>query len=132
MKILLIIITFIFFTPTTIAQNRPDSMPVYPGCETAEQKMPCLKDKLLNFISENFNQDLLYEIKDAKTVEMLITFVINTDGKLSDIKIQSSYNQLNEAMKKVLLQLPGIKPAQVENNPVSMQYQLPVSFEIKK
>jgi len=116
----------------TLKAQMPDQMPVYPGCEQAEQKMPCFKEKLLNFIAENFDSDLLQKIDDTGEVKMMITFIIDTDGSLDEVEIKSAYDSLNDEMKKVLSRVPKITPASQNGSPVRMQYELPVIFEIKK
>ncbi len=132
MRVAIFIFAFLYFMTPVMAQSRPDSMPVYPGCETAKEKMPCLKEKLLDFIAGNFNQDILFSIKDSSSVQMLITFIIDTDGSLTEIHINSPYDSLNTEMQRVLSKLPKIIPAKKGQTPVTMQYQLPVSFDIKK
>jgi len=119
------------FSNTLTAQSKPDSMPVYPGCEQAEQKMSCFREKLLNHISENFDTSLLHQIKDTNQVNMMISFNINFDGSLGNIKIDSPYKKLNAEMELVLTKVPKIIPAMANNEPISIQYQLPVSFDIK-
>jgi protein TonB len=113
------------------AQNRPEQMPVYPGCEQADKKMACFKEKLLEFITENFNSDLINAIKDTDEISMLVIFVIDETGKPVDMSIQSAYPKLNDEMKRVLQLLPDIKPAKTDNYPIRMQYELPLVFEPK-
>jgi hypothetical protein len=122
------IILFFYFQPAN-AQNRPEKMPVYPGCEQAVKKMPCFKEKVLNFITENFNSGLIDEIKKETTVSMLIMFVIDENGKPVDIMIKSGYPSLNDEMKRVIKKLPAVKPAESGGETVKMQYELPVIFE---
>ena len=115
-----------------VGQSRPDTMPVYPGCEEATAKMACFRKQLLSHISENFNTDLLKKIKDADQVNMMINFMIVWDGTLSDFEIKSPYDFLNKEMERVLQLVPKLTPAKSHGEPVAMQYSLPVSFEIKK
>ena len=115
-----------------VGQSRPDEMPVYPGCEQATEKMQCFKKEFLSHISENFNSDLLKQVKDADQVNMMINFTIVWDGTLSNIDIKSPYDFLNEEMQRVLQLVPKLTPAKSHGDPIAMQYSLPVSFEIKK
>jgi len=128
----IVLILFISLNSLQInAQSRPDTMPVYPGCEQAEQKMTCLKDKLLHHIADNFDIDLLNNVKDADNVNMLIVFTIDVDGKLTDFNINSGYPVLDKEMLRVLHLVPSIIPAKRNGEAVLMQYSLPVSFEVK-
>jgi len=114
------------------AQSRPDTLPVYPGCEQTEQKMTCFKDKLLQHIADNFDIGLLNNVKDADNVNMLIVFTIDVDGKLTDVDINSGYTVLDKEMLRTLQLVPTLIPAKSNGEAVPMQYSLPVSFEIKQ
>jgi len=114
------------------AQKQPDQLPVFPGCEQVKEKMPCFKEKVLEHISANFNTDLLHQVKDTKQVNMFVQFEISPEGKLQNFEITSPYDALNQEMKKVLQSLPKVQPAQSGGNAISMQYQLPIVFEIKQ
>ena len=128
---LLFIGVMILATQSTQAQQRPDKMPVYPGCEQAEKNMSCMRESILNFIGKNFNSDLLHDIKDTQQVSVLVSFVIDEYGEIDEIIIDSAYAKLNAEMKRVIKLLPKIKPAEANNIPIAMKYQIPVVFEIK-
>jgi len=114
-----------------VRAQAPDTMPVYPGCEQSEQKMPCFKEKLTAFIAENFQADLLQKITEDDQVSMMIRFNIDENGTLQQIDVQSGYDFLNDEIKRILQQVPPIKPAQSNGVPVTIQYQLPVVFDTK-
>ena len=131
MKYIHLIVFVLFFNSFSINAQQPDTMPVYPGCEQVTEKMSCFKEHLLTFITENFDSSLLDKIETNKQVSMLINFVIDDNGKLSDIDIKSGYNFLNKEMNRVLQMLPVIKPAGKDGYPIPIQYELPVIFEGK-
>ncbi len=128
----LLFFVFIISFQTIKAQQQPDQLPVFPGCEQVKEKMPCFKEKVLEHISANFNTDLLHQVKDARQVNMFVQFEISPEGKLQNFEITSPYDTLNQEMKKVLQSLPKVQPAQSGGNAISMQYQLPIVFEIKQ
>ncbi len=114
------------------AQQKPDKLPVYPGCEQSQDKMACMKDKILSFIGDEFNADLVKQIKDAKQVSMYISFVIDELGNIDDIHVKSGYDKLNKDMERTLRRLPKIKPAESEGYPIRMRYELPLVFDTGK
>ncbi len=128
----IIIVFVISMSLQTVTAQVPDQMPVYPGCEKAEAKMPCFKEKLLNFIAENFNSDLLQKIKGQSEVQMMVSFVIDTNGKPVQVKISSAYEFLNNEMQKVINRLPQLVPAYSQGIAIRMQYELPVVFEVEE
>jgi len=128
---ILLFILFLNISTSGLAQSKPDAMPVYPGCEQALKKMPCLKKQLLQHISNNFDDALLQAVKDADQVNMMVSFHINFDGSIGNINIQSPYQPLNKEMERVIKLVPKMLPAKMHGDPISIQYQLPLSFEIK-
>jgi len=132
MKYLYAIIIALVLNNTPLLAQQPDTAPVYPGCEQATEKMTCFKEHLLNFMVENFDSDLLKKVKDARQVNMMISFVINEEGKLEDIEVKSGYEFLNDEMKKVLAKIPAIQPARKDGQPIPMRYELPVVFEVSE
>jgi len=126
-------IALLFIAGNTQAQNqKPDQMPVYPGCEQAEKPMLCMRTNILDFIGKNFNSDLLHPIKDIDEVNIYVQFVIDSVGEIRSIKISTDYPDLKKEMLRVIKKLPSIKPAKSEGNSIDMQYEIPISFEIKK
>ena len=133
MKYLHLIIFALFMNLNhATAQERPDELPVYPGCEQEAQKMSCFKEHLLNFMVDHFDSDLLKKVKDTKQVSMFVSFVIDENGALDQVQIQSGYDYLNEEMKRVLSKVPVIQPAKKDGQPIPMRYELPVIFEVSK
>ena len=114
------------------AQERPDKMPVYPGCEQAEQKMPCMRQKILDFIGDNFDTDLIKEIKDTKQISVYVSFIIDELGKVDEINIKSGYEKLNAELQRIIQKLPVIKPAEAGGYPIRMRYELPIVFDTGK
>ncbi len=114
------------------AQQKPDKLPVYPGCEQSQDKMACMKDEILSFIGEEFNADLLKQIKDTKQMSMSIVFVIDESGNIENIRINSGYDSINKEMLRVIKKLPKIKPAESGGQPIPMRYELPLFFDTGK
>jgi len=128
---LLIFGLFLNLTPLQ-AQQQPDVLPIYPGCEQADVKMLCFKENLMNFISDNFNTELLKKIKknEKGKIKMFVTFIVNENGKIDKINVKSDYDFLNEEMKRVLSEIPVMQPAKKDGQPIKIKYTLPVLFEI--
>ena len=132
MKYLYLFILGILVSTSSLQAQQPDTAPVYPGCEQETEQMSCFKEHLLNFMVENFDSDLLKKVKDAKQVSMMVSFIINEEGKLDEISVKSGYDFLNDEMKRVLSKIPGISPAQKDGQPIAMRYELPVIFEVSE
>lgn len=103
-----------------VSTNRLDSQPKYPGGI----------DNFYRYVGNNFDKP---EINDVKTVSVIVSFVIEKDGSMTDIKVMRDpgYGLGKEAIR-VLKSLkvkwePGIK----DNKPVRTAYTLPITVNIE-
>ncbi|WP_010250226.1 energy transducer TonB [Myroides injenensis] len=69
---------------------------------------------------------------DVKTLSVILSFVVEKDGSLSDIKVlrDSGYGVGIEAIR-VLKQMPKWSPAIQNNKPVRSQFTLPVTVQVR-
>lgn len=85
------------------------SLPAYPGGLAA----------LYKNISENF--------KPTGFGDMLVTFVVEKDGSVSDINIVEGMNDVSDKrLKKIIKKGPKWKPGIQNNKPVRVRFNLPV------
>ncbi len=101
-----------------------DTMPEFPGGQLA----------MFRFIDEN----KVYPSEElSKRIEgtMYLTFVVRADGTVSDVKevrrIQDGLALSREALR-VVRSMPKWKPGILNGQPISVQMNLPVKFEIKE
>ena len=96
-----------------------DEMPVFTGGDQA----------LLNFISTNTTYPEEAKNKNI-TGKVIIKFVVEKDGTISDVEVAKSVNPLldNEALR-VVRSLPKFEtPAKKGGEIVRVQYMVPISF----
>lgn len=128
-----------------------DEPPMFEECEekvTDEEKEKCFHKFLMNNISRNIKYP---ESAKELNVEgkVYVAFVIDKTGLISKTKVvrgsgyeyESSeepineyidaYKDLDAAAVEAIKQTQKIKPAMVANDPVSVQYTIPVSFKIE-
>ena len=72
-------------------------------------------------------------IKSGKSGRVVVQFVINTDGSVSDTKVlRSIHKDLDEEALRVVRLSSGLwTPARNNGKPVKSQYVIPVSFKVK-
>ena len=115
-----------------------EELPRFPGCEDIEdevERSSCASRKMFEFIYTNIN----YPKKDKdNNIEgiVLIQFVIEVDGSISDINVRRSPS---ETMKQEVIRLMNLMaalpeqwiPARQDGRKVAMQFTLPVRFSLK-
>ena len=103
-------------TPLEVAEI----MPEFPGGTEA----------LLSFIKNNleYPQKAIDEQTEGRVI---IRFVINSNGEISDPTILKGINKnLDQAAIDVINKLPRWKPGQQDGQPVSVRFTLPIVFKL--
>lgn len=105
-------------TPLVMAEE----MPIYPGGEEA----------LFKYIRDNIKYPReSIEINSQGTV--YTTFVVERDGKLTDISILRGIDTfLDKEALRVVSQMPKWKPGYQRGKAVRVQFILPIKFELKQ
>jgi hypothetical protein len=118
-SIIIIFITQITFSQTTESKiylsNQVTTLPQYKGGNK----------KLNKFIKQNFNQKIASHIKG----EILVSFVVEIDGSLSEIGVLSDLGKGSgdEAIRVMELS-PKWIPGKLNGNIVRVQYLLKIPF----
>lgn len=97
-----------------------DEMPQFPGGEEA----------MMKFLVENVKYpDSVKECPSSGTV--IVTFIVETDGSLSNIKILRSVEESldNEAIR-VVKSMPKWEPGKQNGEKVRVNYNLPLRFSL--
>lgn len=98
-----------------------EQMPEYPG------GMPAM----FEFLMENMQYP-----KDAEKQKVegrvMVMFVVETDGSISDVKVaKKTFPSLDAEAVRVVQSMPKWTPGRDKGKVVRVQYTLPVSFRLK-
>jgi protein TonB len=108
--------------------------PVFPGCEKykgrKDKLKACMSKKIERFIKRKFDYSIGEEIGATGNLLIYVQFVVDKEGKISDIKVRSQYKELEAEAKRVISQLPPMKPGMQRGKPVNVRYNLPVKFRV--
>jgi len=95
-------------------------MPEYPGG----------KDSLTAFIKANQKYPRAAR-ENSKQGTVVIEFVIDTDGSLTDIKVKTSiYPKLDEEALRIVKLMPKFSPGKQTGKPVRVMQSLPIVFKL--
>lgn len=129
MKKLLLIAMVLFVTQISLAQapmsivSKSAAIPF----ETVENQpiFPGGNNEFMKFVGKNFR---VPEVEDLKGV-LKVTFVIETNGSISDIKIINDLGHgTAEEIKRVLSLSPKWTPGDQEGKPARVLFTLPVTI----
>ena len=100
--------------------NRVEDMPEFPGGVQG----------LLTFMSKNIQYPANARENNIQG-RVLISFVVNEDGHLSDFEISKSANvELDNEAIRMAKSMPNWKPGSHEGKPVKVRYTVPVNFRL--
>lgn len=109
-----------------------EQAPIFPGCEGLNKKASkaCFTKQISKFVNKKFNTNVAEELGLIGKQKIYVQFVIDKEGKVSDIITNSSYKGLEKEALRVIEQLPQMTPGMQRERPVSVKYTLPIKFLI--
>lgn len=110
-----------------------ERVPIFPGCEAATnnaERMACMSEKLTKLIQKKFNTDLAEDLGLKGIQKIYVQFKIDDNGRVTDIKSRSPYSQLEKEAERVVAKIPIMKPGMQRDTPVSVIYNLPITFQV--
>ncbi|WP_034062527.1 M56 family metallopeptidase [Lacinutrix jangbogonensis] len=111
-----------------------DEVPVFPGCDTSDSndnQRKCFSDKISKLVAKNFNLDLGKTLGLSGKQRIYTRFLINKEGNVVDIKARAPHPELEKEAKRVVQLIPQLQPGKQEGKPVSVAFDLPITFNIK-
>jgi len=106
-----------------------DEVPVFPGCEDAEDKRACFQEKIQRHIQKNFRYP---EAAEQQGIQGRVSsiFVIDTDGNIVDIKMRGPHELLENETGRILAKLPQMQPGKHEGKAVKVPFSIPITFKL--
>lgn len=100
----------------TVVENSP----TFPGGE----------GKMMRYISNNIQYPQM-EKENGIEGQVVVNFVVNEDGSITDIKILKGETKgLNEEAKRVVRSMPKWEPGKQRGKPVRVRVNLPIRFTL--
>lgn len=110
-----------------------EHVPVFPGCEsltTEAERKECFNQKVQEHIRDNFTYpQAALEMKI--TGKVFVQFVIDSKGRVSDIKKRGPDRLLEKEATRIIASLPTVKPGIQRGKPVKVNYAIPINFVIQ-
>lgn len=110
-----------------------DQVPVYPGCESTPQEgqVKCFTQKVTEFVVQNFNTKGLANQVEGDKQRIAVKFTISKTGDVQDVVAKAAHPALADEATRVAQLLPKMIPGEHQGKTVSVQYALPILFEIE-
>lgn len=133
MKLKLVLLFFAaIFTQTLIAQTDPDLLATEKPCDLYDTQVEPSFPGGIRAMYDYLGQNVVYPefAKDNGTEGVVVlTFVVNKDGTISDVKIISDIGDgCGKTVQGVLQRMPKWSPGLANNHPVRVRYTIPYCF----
>ncbi|MBO0331287.1 M56 family metallopeptidase [[Muricauda] lutisoli] len=119
--------------PLTTVKEVPfgvvDEVPVFPGCEDAEDKKACFQEKMQAHIRKNFHYP---EAAQEQGIQGRVStiFIIDQEGNVVDIKMRGPHELLEKETERILSKLPQMQPGKQDGQFVNVPFSIPITFKI--
>lgn len=122
-------------TPETVPFIFIEEVPVFPGCETLkknEERKSCMSSKISKFVNREFDTGLGAELGLTGTNLVVVMFVVNKEGVVEQIQTRAPHPELEKEARRVIGELPKMKPGRQRGKPVPVSYSIPIRFKVQE
>ncbi len=107
-----------------------DEVPIFPGCEDAQDKVACFQEKMQEHIRKNFHYP---EAAQEQGIQGRVNsvFRISPEGNVVDIVMKGPDQLLEEETKRILSKLPTMEPGRHEGEVVQVPFSIPITFRLE-
>ncbi len=110
-----------------------DRTPLFENCNafTSNEQTICFKEKMEKYIKSKLTYPY-NEYKDGVEDKVLVSFVVKSDGSITDVRSTSSKSNksLEKEAKKVIASLPKLNPAMHKGKAAEMKHEVYVDFNL--
>lgn len=107
-----------------------DQVPIFPGCESDINQRACFQKKINLHIRRYFRYPIIAEELGIQG-RVTVTFIIDKNGFITDIKTRGPDINLEKAAKEIILKLPKLKPGKHKGSPVRVPFSIPITFRLQ-
>ena len=107
-----------------------DEVPVFLGCEDAQDKRDCFQQSIFMHINKNFRYpEAAQELGIQGKVNIM--FTISKDGSINNLKLRGPGKLLENEAKRIISLLPKITPGVYKGKIVDVPFSVPITFKLQ-
>ncbi len=107
-----------------------EEVPVFPGCESEDDKRACFQKNIQRHISKNFRYPQEAQEKEIQG-KVAIMFTISENGSIENVKMRGPHQLLEEEAERIISRLPEMKPGKHNGELVNVAYSIPITFKLE-
>nr|WP_299073540.1 energy transducer TonB [uncultured Allomuricauda sp.] len=107
-----------------------EDVPIFPGCEGADDKRACFQEMMQKHIRKNFRYpEPAQEMGLQGRVNLV--FTIQKDGSINDVKMRGPHKILETEAARIISKLPKMTPGKQRGTPVKVPFAIPITFKLQ-
>lgn len=107
-----------------------EDVPVFPGCEGADDKRACFQEMMQKHIRKNFRYpEIAQEMGQQGRVN--VVFTIQKDGSIDDVRMRGPHEILETEAARIISKLPKMTPGKQRGTAVKVPFAIPITFKLQ-
>ena len=107
-----------------------EEVPVFPGCEGADDKRECFQEMIMKHVRKNFRYPEL-AVDMGLQGRVSIAFVIDKNGDIANIRMRGPHKILEEEAGRIIGKLPQMTPGKQRGRAVRVPFMMPIMFKLQ-
>jgi TonB family protein len=106
-----------------------DEVPIFPGCEDADDRRQCFQEKIQRHIAKHFSYPKEAQEKGIQGRVSTI-FEISKKGSIQNIRMRGPDSLLEKEVERIIKRLPKMIPGKHKGKKVVVPFSIPISFKL--
>ena len=106
-----------------------EQVPIFPGCENAENKRDCFRSSMQEHIAKHFKYPTEAQ-KEGIQGRVSIMFTIDEEGNITKIRKRGPAKSLESEAERIIKLLPRMQAGKHKGKAVKVPFSIPISFKL--
>ncbi|MDT0539316.1 energy transducer TonB [Croceitalea sp. P059] len=107
-----------------------EEVPVFPGCESSDNKRACFQEQMQKHIRKNFKYPE-NAIDMGLQGKVYLQFTVQKDGTIGGLKMRGPHQILESEAARIISKLPKMKPGKQRDQAVKVPFSIPITFKLQ-
>ncbi|PRX57817.1 energy transducer TonB [Flagellimonas meridianipacifica] len=107
-----------------------EDVPVFPGCENADDKRVCFQEMVQKHVRKNFRYPKLAQEMELHG-RVNVIFTIQKDGSIGNVRMRGPHQLLEREAERIISKLPQMTPGKQRGTPVKVPFAIPITFKLQ-
>jgi protein TonB len=90
-----------------------------------------MSEKISQHVNKNFNTELAGDLGLSGRQRISVIFKIDKNGNITDVRSRAPHPGLEREAARVINKLPKMQPGKQRGKAVTVQYSLPIIFQVQ-